>query len=625
MRLDREMAHDGRPGRHCSRLPSVPRAEAQRPIGGLALLIHCLVAASLVGCGGGHPAARNFDSREVLPLRDATLSIWSFTEKTGEPTVIYSTVPSGTTALNYWSLDAGSGNVENLGTEQPASITATSGPYSCVLQPSLTDGPQVLQIHDIRTGMETDVDQVVSYAACPGSDDSLAVFRADPTTGSPVLWQGPFTALTPVMLPMDVESVGQWLFDSQGQASGVLVAAATIDAPAAFGLYTLNLGTITFREDVPAMMTSAAWAAGAAAGGSLQSTSLATGAAQSIRAIGDHFVYARTMSDGTTAMFAGPFGSGAASELALFQADPIAVAGWGVAIYNDQSATTVPTLAAWSPPTSGAQQSTLMVWDDAARAVVACPSSVGSDPAGELSPDGSRVLFTGFSASDGAGTTAVTLLTIAAAGGADSCVALAPAGGSGGGFTSDGQAMYWTIASGPLNSDLWAAAADGSNPRMIGSGALSLIYAVAPADALADASSSGSERLEFYLDSDFVWVDLHDNPIVLHDVVQDVFERYYDLGNSRLLIGYDFSAQDGTGTLGLVDRDTGATRSISPSVAHFRAAIARAPADGGAPDATEPPIDAGGTAYDVVYVVRGRNPSPQDGIWIARINAADLQ
>jgi hypothetical protein len=581
------------------------------------LLIHGLLAASLAGCGGGHPTARGFDSREVLPLRDSTLSIWSFSEKTGDPTVIYSTVPAGTTALNYWSLDVTTGSLENLGTDQPASITAAYGPYSCVLEPSSTGGPQVLDIYDLRTGMNTDIDQVVSYAACPGSDGVLNVFRADPTTGSPVLWQGPFTELVPVALSMDVESVGQWMFDSRGSAIGVLVAAATADAPDAFGLYTFDLGTLAFTQDVPAMLASAGWATGAAAGGTLGSTSLATGAAQSIRAIGDHFAYTRTMTDGTTAMFVGPFSSGPASELALFQANPQAVSGSTVTIYTDNlGAAAGPTLAAWSPPSAGALQSTLMVWDDAAQTVVPCPSSAGADPFGIFSPDGSRVLFTALSASNGAGTAAVTLLTVAPAGGADSCIAVAPAGGTGGGFTADGQAIYWTIASGPVNSDLWAAAADGSNPRMIGSGALSLVYAVAPADDLAgaDASGSGSERLEFYLDSDFVWVDLRDNPSVLHDVVQQVFEGYYDLGSSWLLIGYNFSTQDGTGTLGLVDRDTGATRPISPSVANFRAAIARVPADAG----TE-------TAYDVIYVVRGRNPSSQDGLWIARVNATDLQ
>jgi hypothetical protein len=257
-----------------------------------------------------------------------------------------------------------------------------------------------------------------------------------------------------------------------------------------------------------------------------------------------------------------------------------------------------------------------MIWDDAAQAIVACPSSLGAAPSAVLSPDGSRALFADFSWT-GASPGAVTLLSLGAAGGgSDSCIALATGGGTGAGFSPDGQALFWTIATGPVDGEIWAAAGDGSAPRMIGSGAISLV---------AFLDLPGSQRLEFYLDSDFVWVDLRDDPIVLHDVVQQVFEGYADLGNSWLLIGYDYSTQDGTGTLGLVNRDTGATRPISPSVTGFRAAYVRTPADdAGAPEAAAP--DGGSPAlYDVVYAVRGRNPSPQDGIWIARVSAADLQ
>jgi hypothetical protein len=585
-----------------------PQAKTRRPA-----LIHCLVAASLAGCGGGHPPARGFDSREVLPLRDATLNLWTFSEKSGEPLVIYSTVPDGT-AENYWSLDLATGNVENLGTDQPASITAAYGPYSCFLQPNPTgSGPQVLQIYDLRTAMQTPIDQVLSYAACPGSDGLLTVFRADPTTGSPTLWQGPFAQLAPVALSMDVESVGQWLFAPGGAPSGVLVAAAPTEQPYAFGLYTLDLGTTTFTEDVPATPASTAWASGATPGGSLQSTRLATGTGQSISAIGDHFVYTRLMTDGTTTMFTGPFSAGPASELALFQADPKSVAGSHIPIYQSSSSSgTVsppaqPNLAAWAPTSLPGGASSLMVWDDDTQTVVACPSSSGATPTGNISPDASRIVFTDFSGS----TAAVTLLSLPAATGAgDACVALAAAGGTSADFSADSQALYWTIANGAVNSDLWASASDGSSPRMIGSGTLSLVHFV---------STPGSERLEFYLDSDFVWVDLKDNPIVLHDVVQQVFEGYYDFGNSWLLIGYAFSTQDGSGTLGLVDRDTGDTRPISPAVTSFRAAVAATPADAGAADAGSAP------AYDVVYVVRGRNPSSQDGIWLARISNADIQ
>jgi hypothetical protein len=578
-----------------------------------------LGAVALAGCGGGSPATRGFDSREVLPVRDPSLDLWTLTEAGGNPTLIYSTEPPGTTVMNYWSLDITTGNVESLGTEQPASITAQSGPYICWTQVDPTSGVQTLEIFDFRTSTQTPIDGVISYAACPESDGWLTVFRADPTTGSPVLWTGPFLDLQPVALSMDVEAVGQWLSDVRGTPIGVLVAAAATDQPGAFGLYTFDLGTTTFTEDVPATAAGTAWAAGAAPTGSLQSSSLATGAAQAIGVMGDHYVYARTMSDGGTTMFAGPFTTGPASELALFQANAIAVSTAGVTVYSSSlygvSSAEAP-FAAWSPASVAANNSTLMVWDEAARTVVACPSSPGAVPSAVLSPDSSRALFADFSWT-GAGPAAITLLSLGAgAGGSDDCRTLALAGGNGAGFSPDGQALFWTIATGPIDGEIWAAAGDGSDPRMIGSGAISLVNFL---------NLPGSERLEFYLDSDFVWVDLGDDPIVLHDVVQQVFEGYANLGNSWLLIGYNFNTQDGTGTLGLVDRDTGATRPISPAVASFKVAVARTPADAGAPDAGAAPDGGSPALYDVVYVVRGRNPSPQDGIWIARVSAADLQ
>jgi hypothetical protein len=71
--------------------------------------------------------------------------------------------------------------------------------------------------------------------------------------------------------------------------------------------------------------------------------------------------------------------------------------------------------------------------------------------------------------------------------------------------------------------------------------------------------------------------------------------------------------QAGTGTLGVVNIDTGAKRVISPEVAQYVAVPAVNSSDGGM-----------SSAY-VVYLVRGRNASSQDGIWIATIGQADLQ
>jgi hypothetical protein len=249
--------------------------------------------------------------------------------------------------------------------------------------------------------------------------------------------------------------------------------------------------------------------------------------------------------------------------------------------------------------------------------VVAGPSSPGASPTGWLSPDGSRALFAADRRSFSAAPGAVTLLSLGAAqGGNDSCLALTTAAGTGADFSPDGQALYWSVGdrSTPRAQQLWAAAADGSAPRMIGSGDIR---------SVGFLRGSGSERLQFYLDNDVGWVDLHDDPIVFHDIIQRAFDGYRDLGNSWLLAGYDYSAQDGTGTLGLVNRDTGTKHQISTAVQTFTANAEAPPTDGGAPDA-------GGVAptpasvYDVAYLVRGRNASAQDGIWVARVNIDDL-
>jgi len=399
------------------------------------------------------------------------------------------------------------------------------------------------------------------------------------------------------------------------------VAAASAAAPDAFGLYTLDLASYGFTEEIPATAGSTAWAAGATPAGALRSTTLATGAAQAIRAIGDHFVYARTMSDGGTTMFVGPLTTGPASELALFQADPLAVSASNVVVYtsdNDGLPVTRAPLVGWAPASiataSATGFSTLVVWDDVARVIVACPSSVGAFPMGRLSPDGSRVLFAAPWWS-GAAPAAVTLLSLGAAqAGNDSCVALTTADGTGADFSPDGQALYWTVREGSTQAQLWAASADGDNKRMIGSGTINNVR------FLRDPAS---QRLEFYLNSDIGWVDLHDDPIVFHDIIQRAFDAFYNLGNSWILAGYDYTSQDGTGTLGLINRDSGTTHRISTAVQTFTAIPEAPPDDAGAPDGANAAATPA-SAYDVAYLVRGRNASAQDGIWIARVNIDDL-
>ena len=157
-----------------------------------------------------------------------------------------------------------------------------------------------------------------------------------------------------------------------------------------------------------------------------------------------------------------------------------------------------------------------------------------------------------------------------------------------------------------------SAAGDGSGAHMIGAGLMQNVHFVVPGDA----------QLELILNGDLVWLDLHESAVQLHYIAEKVFEEIYDIGiGGWLITGYEYSTQLGTATVGLVNRNTGEKRAISPDVAQFMVLADRTGPDGGLfPDSTTTV-----SALTVVYVVRGRNPSPQDGIWSAKITTADLQ
>ena len=146
---------------------------------------------------------------------------------------------------------------------------------------------------------------------------------------------------------------------------------------------------------------------------------------------------------------------------------------------------------------------------------------------------------------------------------------------------------------------------------MIGAGLMQNVHFVVP----------GAAQLELILNGDLVWLDLHDSSVQLHYIAEEVFEEIYDIGiGGWLITGYDYSTQAGTATVGLVNRNTGEKRPISPDCAQFIVLLPKTTSDGGLVS----DVSSAG-ALEVVYVVRGRNPSPQDGIWSATIATADLQ
>ena len=283
------------------------------------------VAACALGvsaCGGGQPATRGFGSSEIQPIRDSTLVLEG---EDGPGVLIYGTGGPGGGApasANYWTLNLSTGGVQNYGSQYPplpsSSPPPPPSPYTCTANFYADTSTFMLQIVDNSTGAETDVD-VVSYAQCPGADGTLTAFTVD-ASGNTVLSTGPFTALAPVPLSLQVGFVDSWTYDPVTSVpTAVMVRAALPSAPDQFGVYTIDLASYAITANIPAIPASVAWAAGAISAGSLQSTSVV---GQGRSSVGDHYLYPRKMSDAGTTMFAGPFSSGAVSELALFQIPP---------------------------------------------------------------------------------------------------------------------------------------------------------------------------------------------------------------------------------------------------------------------------------------------------------------
>jgi hypothetical protein len=575
-------------------------------------------------CGGGRPPARGFGSHQLEPIRDSALKVDG---ENGPGVLIYGTggdvaVPA---SANYWTLNLSTGAVQSYGSQFPPPPPSSSSPplppspYLCTSDSSDSNPVSTLKIVDSSTGAETDVANVLSYAQCPGADGALTAFITD-ASGNAVLSMGPFTQLQPVPLPLQVSGVDWWSFDPVTNApTAVTVQAAPPLIAAQLGVYTVDLGTYALTVDVPAVAASVAWATGAMPAGSLQSTAVAV-STEPVLQVGDHYVYPRAMSDAGTTVFAGPFSSGAASELALFEIPP------GTSVPMPQGFFSSPTTAGdfqsfpelinWhlSGPTGA--ESDLLIWDDANRQMIACASSPQAYLAGIRSSDGHKVLFvTPQSCCQYQGSGQLSLLTLASGSGdVGSCTLLVTSNVVTAAFSPDMSAISWLVQPPTGETQLWVATGDGSGGHMIGTGLLQNVHFVVP----------GQAQLELILDGDLVWLDLHDSTVALHYVAEQVFEEIYDVGvGGWLITGYDYSTQDATATLGLVNRATGEKRPISPDVGQFTVVSDRTGTDGGLPPDSS---SAGLTgALTVFYTVHGRNPSPQDGIWSATIATADLQ
>jgi hypothetical protein len=567
----------------------------------VALLV---VAAVLPACGAGTPAARGFDSHQVLPIRDST---FTFTGSSPQ-SIGYSTTSDGgyhTATIDLTGGDAG----QTLGDPDGGQPVGNS-----VCDQAFGSTDQTLTLTDPATGQQTSIEGVSQVLECADAGPTLTLLKVD-ASGALSLWSGPPDALAQIPLSVTIAQLS-YVRNDGGDISAVVLAAFPAQ-PEAVGLFAIDLGSFAVTTLVPPALGTAAWANGATATAdplSSASLLLLPEMPQGLvfRVGSQQYSYEREMSDGTAIMFTGTFPSGPASELALFEA-PAAIVSAGVegSFSGASKATQV-----WQLDDSAAQQFSLVVWDSGHQQLISCPLPAPITRTAVSSPDGMKILYgapliLGEVAPPGA--LVVVSLPTGAPGNVGACTILTPGDVVDAGFSTDSSAVFWRTKTevGEV-STLWTAAADGTGARLVGTGEIHQPRYV-----------SGTQ-LEFELGSDLVWVDTTDAQNNVHPIVEKIFGTAIDLQGQQpwIVIGYDFSTQDGTGTLGLVNRETGTKRLISPAVSLYEELVAF---DGLGGIVSNPSPDGGPpTTYQIAYLVRGRNPSPQDGVWVATIDQADL-
>jgi len=581
-----------------------------------------LVAVFLVvlpACEDSTPVERGFASRQVTQLRDRTLR---FQGARGD-LVLYSTVAADTT--HYWSVDIRNGAVrehDEMFTDVPVpQYTFPADPnarFHCSFG-SDAMGRSQLQIDDAQTGQRTTVDSVDDNGGCPSeTDPTVKVWRRD-SSDNLTLWSGRYDDLQ--MVPIDL-TVTRLIQDFRATDVSVVMIASPPGQPDADGLYEIDMATFAVTERVPPVLQGGAWAEGATPVGSLDSGSVFPDPKQygwGVARVADHLRYWRAMgADGGHTMFVGPLASGPARELALFHDDGSAHELAFVAPADGKYPPQTPIPPVWRH-WAGTDPSELLIWDDARQRLLTCPTDFAYGATGSLSPDGSKLaVFTAQTATMPIGVSSRTgpLLLVdltSPTGGAAPCTVLAAANVTAAGFSPDGSALFWLVQpdqSTYAGSELWLAAGDGSAPRLVGVDSI--------AGPPGEPRFTAGGQLDLFVDGDMVWIDTHDDPILTHAIAEEVIGPVIDRGR-WLIIGYEASVQDGTARLGIVDREMGGARLISPDVLTFMS-----PDIANGHNNVYPPNRGADEPIRIVYQVRGRNASSQDGLWVATINQSDI-
>ena len=567
----------------------------------LGLGLIAAAAALPIACDDGGPVQRGFGSHQLVEVRDP-----QFTFVTTKGDLLYYATgdagPSGTFLSHYWSVDINTGEITDLGPNKPDPNMQPPSRYQCSYGLNAEGLADVFMVADTLTQQLTVIDNVVlTYPYCPADNDpTMLIWRREPDS-SRTLWKGPYDALE--QIPLSV-TVHQTLWHENGST---LVSALAATADYGLAVYAIaDQDPTVATEIVPATIAAdAAWATGAATPSAPLDSASVVEPTFFWAAGGGLYNYARAMKDGSRVLFLGPYDTGP-REMALFpyvRDDGLSLLR--IEPYNFRYDGKWRLTTAWATG-EGAGQSRFRVWRDGIGRLASClwpddqyPIAVG-DPANE------NVLFLKPQNASTVAEDSPLLLMVPSLDGDAACKFVATSSVGWADFSPDGTAMSWLEEPADVKSTLWTAGRDGSAPRAIGTG---LVYS---------PRFVGDSQLEFINDGDLVWVDVNDQQGRSHFITEQVFGTAIDLGR-WVVTGHEYSDQDSNGQLALVNRDSGETHAISPAVTMYMTPDVqqRGTTIGVFNDAGEP--------VRIVYLVRGRNPSSQDGLWVATITAQDRQ
>ncbi|HEY5453404.1 MAG TPA: hypothetical protein VIQ54_31840 [Polyangia bacterium] len=568
------------------------------------IAVVALAIAALSACEDGTPVQRGFGSHQILNLRDPTFIFYG---RKGD--LVFYETGYGTSTTTYWSIDVQTGEVHDLGT-MPPDLTSHSPPpaFRCEYETDQNGLTGNFVITNTMSGETTVIDRVyTALSSCPtATDPTFEVWRKE-SDDTVTFWTGPYTDLHQVPLAVVVHQV---LWKVPATTLVTAPAPGTTDGLGVFAIPDEDPTTAT--EIIPAALGPAAWAAGASPSTALASAGLAEPSFFLSSGIG-HYAYMRVMDDGSRVMFVGPQATETARELALFPIGPDSNMSFlQIEPYNFRFDHSWPLTPAWSTVEGNPPTSTFRVWREASARLATCAWPADQYPYAIGDPANENTLFlvqrtNGLQLSD----PSPLLLMVPNASDGNVCRIVAPNNVGFADFSPDGTAMVWLDEPRDEKATLWTAGRDGSAPRAIGTGDIAgAIYA--PVD---QPHFVGDSQLELVLDTDLVWVDVHDDPVRTHYITERAFGPTLDMGR-WVVTGHDYSDQDATGRLALINRDSGETRPISPAVSYY------VPLDlpYGFRD-----LQDDGRPHRIVYLVRGRNPSAQDGLWVATITPQDRQ